>query len=499
MNNSVFRRISQVLFFLVFVYIFWSTTYPLRGLIPAEVIFKSDPLLILVTSLSERIFLAGLISSLVMLLLAFVFGRLFCGWACPLGSLIDAAGAFRRRRGPGSPYWPKFLLLALIGLLAAAGVQAAWLFDPIVIAARFVSLNLIPAIIVSVDGAFVFLIRSFGLYGGVYDFYRQLKSSVLGIDPRFFSHSLVILASFAAIMAWAFFVLRGWCRSACPLGALYALMARFSLIRREVAPCRHCGACARVCPTGAINADLSYHKGECIMCGECVIRCPDAATHFVFGARRPAPREEGAGITRRQFLSFFLLTAAGSVVPPFPVAPRKRKQRVLRPPAALEEDAFVNRCVRCGNCMKVCITNGLQPALLQVGPGAVWTPHLVPEIGYCEYNCTLCGSVCPTGAIPKLTVPEKKAARIGIAVIDHKICLPWKENKECLVCEEHCPVARKAIILREHTENGKTVKRPKVVPHLCIGCGICQTRCPTKPVRAVRVFPVRVTHGVTKP
>jgi ferredoxin len=188
-------------------------------------------------------------------------------------------------------------------------------------------------------------------------------------------------------------------------------------------------------------------------------------------------------------VSLLKASPAGAAVSGSATAP------VIRPPASLEEDEFADRCVRCGNCMKVCITNGLQPTLLESGPAGIWTPRLVPEVGYCEYRCRLCGSVCPTGAIAKLSPAQKRLTRLGIARIERSRCLPWKENKECLVCQEHCPIPNKAIRLQKEMVSGKMIARPYVRQELCIGCGICQTKCPTRPVRAIRVVPVRVTHS----
>jgi MauM/NapG family ferredoxin protein len=159
---------------------------------------------------------------------------------------------------------------------------------------------------------------------------------------------------------------------------------------------------------------------------------------------------------------------------------------VIRPPAALKEEEFVNRCIRCGNCMKVCITNGLQPVMFQAGPGGLWTPQLVPEAGYCEYKCVLCGKTCPTGAIPAISQQEKATVRLGLARIDRSTCLPWAGNTECLVCQEHCPVSEKAIRLDTYAGGPA---RPYVDERLCVGCGICQNKCPVRPARAIRVSP----------
>jgi formate hydrogenlyase subunit 6/NADH:ubiquinone oxidoreductase subunit I len=142
--------------------------------------------------------------------------------------------------------------------------------------------------------------------------------------------------------------------------------------------------------------------------------------------------------------------------------------------------------------MKVCIGRALHPALLDAGPIGLWTPLLVPRIGYCEYNCTLCGQVCPTGAIKPLTLPEKKKNVVGLAVFDKDRCLPFAKGVECLVCEEHCPTGKKAIVFEEKDVlvDGETrrLKFPKVVDKLCIGCGICETRCPVEGASAIRVI-----------
>ena len=112
------------------------------------------------------------------------------------------------------------------------------------------------------------------------------------------------------------------------------------------------------------------------------------------------------------------------------------------------------------------------------------------DIGYCEYNCNSCGRVCPTGAITKLALPVKQQTKIGVAVVNKKICIPWATGTDCLVCEEHCPIADKAIQLREENVNGRLIKRPYIDSYLCVGCGICQNKCPVQPVRAVRVKPI---------
>ncbi len=495
------RRFSQVFFLCLFVYIIWSTTYPLRGFLPAGTFFTLDPLIMAATSLSERLLLPGLAVSASMLLLTLVFGRFFCGWVCPLGACIDTVGIFNRKKSDVSDVRNrrirpvKFYILLAIVVCAAYAAQVAWVFDPTVIMARFVSLNFIPGLTFAADKAFIFLIKDLGWAGRLLDLYRALKASVLGINVYYFSHSFIILFFFVFVVGTALMLKRFWCRALCPLGALYALCATGALLSRVVKGCVHCRRCKSLCRMGAIKDDAGYVKGECILCLDCLSDCPAQSTRFRWSFLRPAEERavsgKSAGIDRRDFLllACSLLLALGARFRE-KTQPDKVKAIVIRPPGALDEKEFLNRCIRCGNCMKVCITNGLQPVMLETGIAGLWTPQLVPETGYCEYSCTLCGKVCPTAALPSLSVEQKHRTSLGLAEIDRTICLPWSRNEQCIVCQEHCPVSSKAIKLQEDSVNGAVVLRPYVEAQLCIGCGICQNKCPVRPVRAIRVRPL---------
>jgi NAD-dependent dihydropyrimidine dehydrogenase PreA subunit len=142
--------------------------------------------------------------------------------------------------------------------------------------------------------------------------------------------------------------------------------------------------------------------------------------------------------------------------------------------------------------MKVCPTSGLQPALAEAGLEGLWSPVLRSRLGYCDYSCTACGHTCPSGAIPRLGLAEKRAQVLGTAVIDRDRCLPWAEGTPCIVCEEMCPVPDKAIVLTTAGgsaagEDGEALKRPHVVAARCIGCGICEYRCPVSGTSAIVV------------
>jgi ferredoxin len=222
--------------------------------------------------------------------------------------------------------------------------------------------------------------------------------------------------------------------------------------------------------------------------------CPQNAVRFGFMKKQPTA---GMDLGKRRVIGSMLTAVIAA--PLMKVSPIARAgasdPKLIRPPGSLEENQFLRRCVKCGECMKVCITNGLQPTFLEAGFEGIWSPVLVPRIGYCEYRCTLCGQVCPTGAIKKLDLAEKEKVKIGLAMIDKGRCLPYAHTTPCIVCEEVCPTPKKAIWFEKVTvkdRNGKEVivKQPRVDLDLCIGCGICEARCPVLGQPAIYVTSV---------
>jgi ferredoxin len=215
-----------------------------------------------------------------------------------------------------------------------------------------------------------------------------------------------------------------------------------------------------------------------------------------------APRHERLDVDRRTLLAAGLAGAGTALLARVePIGGgRSFKPGLIRPPGSLPERDFLERCVRCGECMKVCPTNAIQPAMGQAGAEGLWTPFLDMDVGYCEYECTLCGQVCPTDAIRELSVAEKQKVKIGLAYFDRSRCLPYAYARSCIVCEEHCPTPKKAIWFEQveaTTARGErvTLKQPRIDADLCTGCGICQNKCPMADQAAVLVTSVGETRN----
>ena len=516
MKITITRRISQVFFFALFLWFCVVTTlgeqwWQLRGW-PVNWLIELDPLVGLGTLLATGVLYAGLLWGLLTVMLTIVLGRFFCGWICPFGALHQVVGWLANRRAPAlamaaanryrpvqglkyailffllgaaagdliarvlrisvassavagaiaaallltgiaalvvrRPHWRQWIVGVVMGIIAwvvaglftdgsrllAASLQTG-LLDPIPLFYRSVNLALLPL----VDG------QSFALTG----------------PGRIYPGVLAIGALFWAMLFLNFFIPRFYCRFICPLGALFGLLGRHALYRvgQKAHGCTACGACDRYCEGGCEPSGV-IRTAECVLCMNCLYSC----RHGVMGYHlHPSAAGQIAApdISKRAFMVAF-----GSGMLAVPVARlaggvgENWHPAVVRPPGALPESAFLQRCIKCGQCMRVCPTNVIHPAGLVSGLEGLWTPVLNFRIGTsgCQFGCIACGSLCPTAAIRPLSVDERLGAgsyaergpiRIGTAFVDRGRCLPWAMDRPCIVCQENCPVSPKAIFTRD--------------------------------------------------
>jgi MauM/NapG family ferredoxin protein len=495
------RRTTQGLFLLLFVFLFIQTESKGNDELgyPVRLFLDFDPLILITTLLSAHAVAKAFLLSLVVIALTMLLGRVFCGWVCPLGTLNNLVGMLKKKRSTPlkSPLgkgvergvnWHRVKYLILIGMLVSAlfTLQPVGIMDPLSLLIRSFSVSIYPLFNHAVRAVFdtVYAANPLDIAAVTEPVYNVLRKTVLSFSQPVYRQGVFIGLLFLGILGMNLVEKRFWCRYLCPLGALLGLLSRFSLLKRSVSEgCTECGACAGVCQ-GAAAPDVKgqWKDAECYYCWNCDDICPSNAVSFGFSGKMITPAMD---LGRRRVITSALSGIAA--VPLLRITPlgtaNAKDPDLLRPPGALEEKEFLARCVKCGECMKVCITNGLQPTFMEAGLEGIWSPTLVPRIGYCEYRCTLCGQVCPTGAIKRLTLEEKAKVKLGLAMIDKGRCLPWAHATPCIMCEEVCPTPKKAIWLEkvEVTDRkGKriTVQQPRVDLELCIGCGICENKCP---------------------
>ncbi|PLX43124.1 MAG: hypothetical protein C0608_00255 [Deltaproteobacteria bacterium] len=504
------RRAVQFLTLAGFLALYARTAYYGQDEItwPVHLAFKLDPLALLNTLIAGGSPSAALLlGGLSMVVATVILGRFFCGWLCPMGTTLDIFGTLlrrgaKKRRGYQNVKPPKYSQTALfITLLfaTAAGLPLLAFLDPLSILLRSLTVSVFPA--------FDYLsktILSAGMDASVplsEPIFELMSEHILLLKTPVFLLAEVTAAIFIAIILLELISPRFWCTYLCPLGGLLGVISKFSpLTRARLEECKGCKGCAARCPNGAADTNPA-DKALCIQCMECGELC----NKNIFGMRArfsaPSPSLPDRRM-RRGVVASIIIGGGAALFTGTSAIAKRRGTRFLRPPGAVDEERFNKLCIRCGACMRVCPRNGIHPSLGEAGLDGLWSPRLVPRLGYCEYHCRLCGQVCPTGAIRYLAEGKKESWVIGIAVLDKNRCLPLRDGTPCIVCEEHCPTSPKAIEfeVREVTrKEGDVVmvKQPRIVAERCNGCGICENKCPLEGESAIRVE--RVQQEISSP
>lgn len=455
-----------------------------KEVIHAESILLIDPLVAISTAIAARTWVWSLVFAGGILLAAVFVPRGFCGYICPLGSLIDLfdwsiGKRVTRFRVADDGWWVhiKYYLLTGVLLCSLAGVLVSGYVAAIPVITR----------------GFVFL----------FDPLQTASARGWHNVPPLTAGHFVSIALFFAVLGLGFLRPRFWCKYVCPSGAVFSVGNLFRATERKVeSSCIHCNKCVEICPFDAIKPDFTTRGTDCTLCQTCGGVCPTHAIKFVERWNRvelkvendPPTHETKLG--RRGFVSLVAGSTAAAIgavgmttaTKVFGARLGQESQPLpVRPPGSVPEQEFLEMCIRCGECFKACPNNVLQPLSFQQGLEGLWTPAVHADWAGCESSCNACTQVCPTGAIRAIPLEEKKVARIGLAIVNQATCLPYAGREACQLCVDECISAGYHAIefVRVGTEvdelglpvEGSGFVAPVVRDDRCVGCGLCQTRC----------------------
>lgn len=550
-RSSPVRRLIQivclVLFLDAFFRVCWpyadhftATTFSAKEYFPAEAFLLIDPLVGLSTALAGKVLNRATLCWMIgILTFCIVIPRAFCGYFCPLGTLIDTfdwliGKRFQRWHVPDNPTdlakprgWEhtKYYLLTGILITSVCGVLTSGFFSAIPVLTRGL------------------LFTGGRLQLGVMKGSSQLRP----VDVMYF----VSVVLFAGVFLLSLKGRRFWCRYVCPSGALLSVFNFFRVGERKVeSTCINCNKCVEACPFDAIHEDFTTRTNDCTYCQSCGGVCPTDAIKFVTRwnfvelkipdaggpagqwrgqsedleasprqeapAGRSATTEVSAGndsesfvkqprpLSRRGFTVAGILGVAAAAATRIADAAgyeADTSEKPLRPPGSVPEKEFLDLCIRCGECFKVCPGPVLHPAGLEHGIESLWTPVAHPEHAGCHQECNFCTQVCPTGAIQPLDLAVKKKTHMGLAVVNTDTCLPFREDgrEDCDLCFVECeqagyhaiqmrpidlPVDREELEMQGLSDaiidEMSTIQAPFVDSDRCVGCGICTYRCHTR-------------------
>ena len=468
-----------------------------------------------------------------LLVLTLLFGRIYCSSICPMGIYQDIVAWLSKKIHRKKKYsYSKAKTLLRWGVLA--GTILAFIFgftfllgliDPYGAYGRMVTHLFRPAYLAG-NNLLEVIFTSFNNF----TFYK-VSIYILSLSSLLISLITLLVIGY---LAWRNG--RTWCNTICPVGTILGFISKFSLfkIRFVDEKCNMCGLCAMKCKASCIdskNKQVDYSR--CVSCFNCIESCNRNAMRYtlVRPGKKGAAGEKGAKAaptysylkedraiddSKRRFLSASLVTglAAGKLAAQitsdsiFPAGannllsterasgdllPRRefKRQTPIAPPGTPTFDHLREKCISCHLCVSKCPSHVIKPAFLEYGLGGMMQPRLYFDHGFCNYDCTICGEVCPTGAILPLTKEEKNHTQMGQVQLIIENCIVYYDETSCGACSEHCPTQAVHMVPYKGM-----LTIPEIRPEICVGCGGCEYVCPAIPYKAIYVEGLRSQNTV---
>lgn len=436
-----------------------------------------------------------------LLVLTLLFGRVYCSSICPMGIYQDVVAWLSKKFIRKKKYtYSKAKNILRWSILVATVVAFVFgfaflvgLLDPYGAYGRMVTHILRPAYLAG-NNLLEAIFTSFNNY----TFY---KVSIYSLS--IFS-SAIALVTLGMIGYLAWHNGRTYCNTICPVGTTLGFLSKYSLfkIRFVDDKCNMCGLCAMKCKASCIDSkNKKIDHSRCVTCFNCIESCNRDAMNYTFiGFKKkkavstiPAytylKEDLPANESKRRFLSATLVVglAAGKLIAQeasSALLPKRelKRQIPIAPPGAVSFNHLREKCISCHLCVSKCPSHVIKPAFLEYGLEGIMQPKLYFDKGFCNYDCTVCGDVCPTGALIPLTKDEKNHTQMGQVQFIIENCIVYYDETSCGACSEHCPT--QAVHMVPY-KGALTI--PETDTSICVGCGGCEYVCPAIPFKAIYV------------
>jgi len=437
------------------------------------------------------------------LLITLLFGRVYCSSVCPLGIMQDVINYLSQKikkhkfnyEKPFTKTRYSFLIIAILILLSGS-VFALNILDPYSNFGRIIS-NIFQPIAVGINNVIAFTLENLNIFWlypvefrGIHLFSLLFSLGVLGL-----------------ILWMSYKYGRLYCNTVCPLGTLLGFLSKFSLFRIAIKEpnCKGCGVCEKVCKANCIETDnKSIDFERCVSCFNCFTVCPTNGIKYQFRYSLKNKPTNIIDVEKRDFVTKSAIFLFGANV----ILKAQKKIEVYKdstvpviresavsPPGSISVNNFTDKCTACHLCVAACPTHVIQPSFLEYGLLGIMQPRMDYIKGFCNYDCVICGEVCPSGAILPQVVEEKKLIQLGKATFVKDNCIVYSQGTDCGACAEHCPTKAVRMVLDPEVNR----KAPKIDDEICIGCGACEYACPTKPYKSIYVKSNPIHLAAKKP
>ena len=509
-----YLKTGRVIFALLFFIAVLVSFSDVKGNMPSEI--QKTALYLQFVPSALKFFTPGAVLTvgfIIVILMTFVGGRIYCSTICPLGILQDIVIFLRRKFGTKQRLRFKkamnflrysILVLTIISI-AFSSVLLLNFLDPYAVFGR-ISTHLYQPVLLFVNNLLVHI-------------------PFLGLHNMEYSPFSLVGFIFAAGMFFLVVYLAGtrgrlYCNSVCPVGTFLGWLSKFAIFKIKIAQsaCTQCGKCQTVCKANCIDIkNMEVDETRCISCFNCIPVCEVSGIGYNKHKLKPvevkAPKKDPIKIKKGLQRRFMLTAAAGfaasKVFAKISQGVSKDGEKdpfyergPVAPPGVGSIQHLLDRCVACHLCVSACPTKVLQPSFLEYGLSGINVPQMDYNAYFCNFDCHECGEVCPTGAIIELPQEEKHLTQLGKVHLQLEYCIVESEGTACGSCSEHCPTQAVKMVpyVNEKHPDIKDLTAPEIDPDICIGCGACEYACPaTDPHKAIFVVANREHVLAEKP